>query len=225
MFPLPDLEYHASQSLIEHGATLDVAQAAVILVHGRGDSASGILGLANALPNAGLAFLAPQARGSTWYPYSFLAPLQQNEPGLSSGINVIARIVEKIRTAGHGTETTAIIGFSQGACLAAEFVARNPARYGGVAILSGGLIGNREKPGVAPPDDKEFEYEGDLRGTPVYLGCSDNDPHIPLSRVQKSKEVFFGLGAEVTMEIFPGMGHSINGHEITHLRSLLDGIR
>ncbi|MFC2085758.1 alpha/beta hydrolase [Bacteroidota bacterium] len=224
MSPLPDAGYHASEPLVEYGTALEEASAAIILIHGRGDSARGILGLAPAIQVKGLAFLAPQARANTWYPYSFLAPLDHNEPGLSSGIEVIRHAVERVAAAGLSREKTMIVGFSQGACLAAEFVARNPARYGGLAILSGGLIGNAQLPDAPPPNDKRFDYDGDVLATPVFVGCSDIDPHIPLDRVKMTAKVFTNLGADVTTRIYPGMGHTVNDDEIDHLRAMVEGL-
>ena len=217
--------YHLEDAHRHRGALLDEASAAVILVHGRGDSAEGILELASLLDDAAntsrLAFLAPQATGNTWYPNSFLAPLEQNEPGISSGVHVIGRLVDKINAAEIPSSRILIGGFSQGACLASEFVARNPDRYGGLFVLSGGLIGNGEIPGREPPHDKTFDYPGDLAGTPVFMGCSDVDAHIPLSRFERSAKVLAELGADVTKKVYPGMGHTINDDEIAHLRRLV----
>jgi predicted esterase len=217
--------HHTLESLARRGARLSEAICAVILVHGRGDSAEGILDLADVVsPNrdqAAIAYLAPEATGNTWYPNSFLAPLQQNEPGISSGVETLQNLVDMIMDSGIPTEKILVGGFSQGACLASEFVARNPARYGGLAILSGGLIGNGELPDAAPPDDKTFDYPGNLLGTPVFMGCSDVDAHIPLSRFEQSAEVLAGMGAEVNKKVYQGMGHTINEDEIQELKRLL----
>jgi phospholipase/carboxylesterase len=184
----------------------------------------GILGLVGLLPEQGLAFVAPQARNGTWYPYSFLAPLDQNEPGISSGVELIRSVVHEIEASGIPSSKILLLGFSQGGCLAIEFVARHARRFGGLAVLSGGLIGNGEIPGLAPPNDKRFEYEGDLEGTPVFLGCSDIDPHIPLSRFEQSAEVLERLGADVTSKVYPGMGHTIVEDEIDHVRRMVDQV-
>jgi predicted esterase len=159
-----------------------------------------------------VAYLAPQAAGNTWYPYSFLAPLEHNEPGLSSGLAVLADRLAQLGDAGIPPERTLILGFSQGACLAVEFAARHARRYGGVIGLSGGLIG---------PDGTPRDYAGSLDGTPVFLGCSDIDPHIPLARVEHSADVLALLGADVTTRLYPGMGHTINQDEIAFVRDLV----
>lgn len=191
------------------------------MVHGRGASAASILTLADEFAQPELAYLAPQAAGSTWYPYSFLAPLDRNEPHLSSALRLLGRVLSEVGAAGIPSEKTVLLGFSQGACLASEFAARNPRRYGGVVALSGGLIGNGQLPAVDPPVDKVFDYDGDLGRTPVFLGCSDDDAHIPLDRVERSAAAFEKLGADVTMRIYPGMDHTVNDDEIRFVRGLL----
>jgi phospholipase/carboxylesterase len=177
----------------------------MVLVHGRGGTAQGILTLAAELAHPGFAYLAPQAAGNAWYPYSFLAPIPQNEPGLSSGLATLAGMLSQLSEAGIPAECTVLLGFSQGACLALEFAAQHAQRYGGVVGLSGGLIG--------PPGTLR-EYPGSLTGTPVFLGCSDIDPHIPRERVYETTEVLRRLDGEVTERIYPGMGHTINQDEI-----------
>lgn len=211
---------HQDQPVLAAGAPLEQAQAAMILMHGRGASAAGILGLANELAQDGLAYLAPQASGNTWYPYRFLEPLPRNEPWLTSALSVIDDLVARIAAAGVPSERTVLLGFSQGACLALEFAARHARRWGGVVGLSGGLIGSGERDGYAPPEDKTFRYDGSLTGTPVFLGCSDVDPHIPLRRVQQSTEALRALGGDVTERIFPGLGHTINADEVQFVRDL-----
>jgi phospholipase/carboxylesterase len=183
-----------------------------VLVHGRGATARSVLGLAEDLPAEGVAHLAPQAAGNTWYPNSFLAPVETNEPGRTSGLRAVADAVARATGAGLPTDHVVVLGFSQGACLASEFVARNPERYGGLAALSGGLIG----PSVAPAD-----YEGDLMGTPVFLGCSDADPHIPVERVHETARVFEALHADVTERLYEGLGHAVNRDEIDHVSAML----
>ena len=145
---------HRPELTVRQGTLLDEARGAIILVHGRGDSADGIMALADLIPQPDFAYLAPQASGNMWYPFSFLAPLAQNEPGLSSGIQLLGILIGEIQAAGVPARRTVLVGFSQGACLVSEFVARNPQRFGGLAALSGGLIGNREVEGVSPPEDK-----------------------------------------------------------------------
>jgi phospholipase/carboxylesterase len=159
-----------------------------------------------------VAYLAPQAAGNTWYPQSFLAPVERNEPGRSSGLDVVGDLVEDAADAGVSRERVLVSGFSQGACLASEFVARNPARYGGLAALSGGLIGN---------SIDHADYAGDLEGTPAFLGCSDVDPHIPEERVHETAAVLEELGADVTTRIYEGMGHTINEDELEHVDELI----
>jgi glyoxalase family protein len=196
---------HQGQPVLAAGRPLDEAKAAMVLVHGRGATARSILELGTVLDHPDLAYLAPQASGNTWYPYSFLAPIPQNEPGITSGLQAVAEVVSTIEAAGIPAEKIIIGGFSQGACLASEFVARHAQRYGGLLAFSGGLIG---PPGMAR------NYEGSLDGTPVFIGCSDVDPHIPLVRVTETADTLAELGASVTKKIYPGMGHTINQDEI-----------
>lgn len=211
---------HQDQPVRTAGAPLGEARAAAIFVHGRGASAESILTLAGEFDQPGVAYSAPQAAGHAWYPRSFLAPLADNEPGLSSGLRALGDVLAEIETAGL-PERTLLLGFSQGACLALEFAARHARRYGGVVAFSGGLLGTAERPGADPPADKRFDYEGDLERTPVFLGCSDRDPHIPLARVETSAEVLAALGGDVTKRIYEGMGHTVNRDEVQFARGLL----
>jgi predicted esterase len=185
------------------------------MVHGRGATAESILTLADEFGRPALAYLAPQAHGYAWYPYSFLAPMEQNEPGLTSGLAALGDLLERIAAAGIPPERTVLLGFSQGACLSLEFAARNTRRYGGVIGLSGGLIG---------PPGTPRDYAGSLSGTPVFLGCSDRDPHIPRQRVDETAQVLTGLGGEVTERIYPAMGHTVNEDEIEFVQELLAGL-
>ena len=203
---------HQSQSIAHTGQPLDQAQAALILLHGRGATAPSILLLAEELYHPVYAYLAPQAANNTWYPYTFLAPMQQNEPWLSSALARVGELVGQVEAAGIPAERIVLGGFSQGACLASEFMARNARRYGGLLAFSGGLIG---------PPGAPRAYAGSLAGTPVFLGCSDVDPHIPRARVEETAAVLEGLGAQVTMRLYPGMDHTINAEEINHARILL----
>ncbi|GAB4571778.1 MAG: dienelactone hydrolase family protein [Anaerolineae bacterium] len=206
---------HADQPVMAMGAPLSQAQSAVVMLHGRGASAGDILSLVPYL-DQGLpptcAYLAPQAANHTWYPYSFLAPLSDNEPHLGAALDTIHRIMAQLEAANIPPERVIVMGFSQGACLALEYAARHPRRYGGLAGLSGGLIG---------PPDHPFAYAGSLDGTPAYLGCSDIDPHIPLDRVERTAEVLQGMGASVTKEIFAGMAHTIISAELDRIRDML----
>src|SRR3982751_5491952 len=201
--------------IVASGAPLGEARAVAVLVHGRGGSAEDMLGLAQEFGQRDIAYLAPEAPGHTWYPYSFLAPLQQNEPHLGNALGVVGATLDRLAREGFPAERVALIGFSQGGCLALEYVARNAKRYGAVAGLSAGLIG---------PPGAPREYAGSLAGTPVFLGCSDIDSHIPLARVHESREVFEKFGADVTERIYPGMGHTVNADEIAQITKLLAGI-
>jgi predicted esterase len=203
---------HQDQSVLTAGEPLDRAQAVMVMVHGRGATAKDILTMAGELAQPGFAYLAPQAAGNTWYPNSFLAPISSNEPGLSSGFAVIAEVLAQASQAGIPPERTMLLGFSQGACLALEFVARHARQYGGVVGLSGGLIG---------PDGTSRDYAGSLAGTPIFLGCSDVDLHIPRQRVQHTAEVLRRLGGDVTARLYPNMGHEINQDEIDFVRGMM----
>jgi phospholipase/carboxylesterase len=203
------------------GADLATARAAVILVHGRGASAESILTLAGELSQpvnaakdglSNVAFLAPQAPGNAWYPYSFLAPIEQNEPYLSNSLRTLENLVDQLGISGIPAERVGLVGFSQGACLALEFAARHARRYGAIAGLSGGLIG---------PPGTPRDYPGSLEGTPVFLGCSDVDPHIPEARVWETDEVMEKLGAQVTTRIYPDMGHTVSEEELSSVRRML----
>ena len=206
---------HQGQELLTAGKPLDEAQSAMILIHGRGASAYDILELGYFLAPADMVQLAPQAANSTWYPYSFLSPIEQNEPDLSSALQVVTDLVAQVKEAGIPAQKIIIGGFSQGACLASEFVARNARRYGGLLIFSGGLIG---------PPGTPRNYEGSLAGTPIFVGCSDVDFHIPLQRVEETAEVLAGLGGAVTKKIYPNMGHTIIQDEIDQARDIVAGV-
>ena len=206
---------HRGSEEVRFGPGLEEAESAVVLIHGRGDSSRGILVLAPELQAPRTAFVAPQAFGSSWYPNSFLSEVELNEPWLSSALDRVEAAVTAIRTV-ISEERVVLMGFSQGACLALEFAARNTRRYGGVIAFSGGLVG----PDVTPSD-----YTGSLEGTPVFLGCSDVDAHIPVGRVHESARVMTDLGGEVEERIYPGMGHTINEDEIAWASRLLTSIR
>jgi predicted esterase len=214
MVRMSALDPHAGQAVQREGPDPSTARLTVILLHGRGASAANILGLAREFQVDDVAYLAPQAAGSTWYPYSFLAPMSENEPGLGSALKVIAGLVSTLERQQVPPGHIAMVGFSQGACLALEFAARHPRRYAAIAGLSGGLIG---------PPGSPREYPGSLEGTPVFLGCSDIDAHIPLERVHESAKVFRRLGASVDERIYPRMGHTVNPDEIDAVRALLSG--
>jgi predicted esterase len=206
---------HQGQKVYTAGQELAEAGAAMILVHGRGATAPSILELAPVLHHDDLAYLAPQAAGQTWYPYSFLNPIEQNEPGLSSGLQVLADLVAQVEAAGIPAEKIIIGGFSQGACLASEFVARNARRYGGLLAFSGGLIG---------PPGTPRQYAGSLDGTPVFLGCSTTDFHIPAERVDETAAVLSEMGAAVTKRLYPNMGHTIIQDEIDQAQKIVQAV-
>jgi phospholipase/carboxylesterase len=200
------------QPVLFMGEPLGQARAAMVLVHGRGATAEDILELAVELNRPGFAYLAPQAANNSWYPQSFLAPIASNEPWLSSALARLSTVLQQVEEGGISRERTILLGFSQGACLALEFAARHAQRYGGIAALSGGLIG---------PDGTPRDYPGSFAGTPVFLGCSDRDPHIPKERVQQSAEVLRRLGADVTMRLYPNMGHTVNQDEIDFVGGMM----
>lgn len=212
---LPD-DPHRGAPVIQMGQPLGRAPLVMIMVHGRGATAESVLSLAGEFGRDDITYLAPQATGNTWYPYPFLAPLEQNEPHLSSALGVMRSTLETVQHAGIPQERTILLGFSQGACLAVEFAVRHGGRFGGVVVLSGGLIGS---PGSPRNDTTSLE------GTPVFLGCSDVDAHIPLTRVHETAQVLTSLGANVTTQIYPGMGHTINADEIKHTIALVDQVQ
>jgi len=203
---------HRGQSVFATGAPLEGAKAAMLMMHGRGASAQDILSLANELDNPGFAFLAPQAAGNTWYPNRFTAPIEQNEPWLSSALAVVGDLLSYVVNSGIATEQVILLGFSQGACLALEFAARNMHRYGGLVGLSGALIG---------PDESPRNYTGSLAGTPVFLGCSDVDFHIPRQRVDQAAEGLKAYGGVVTERIYPNMGHEVNQDELDFIQEMM----
>lgn len=201
-------------TLYQFGVPAAQARVGVILVHGRGASAESMAPLAEVItpPGAAVTFAAPQAPGYQWYPYSFMAPIEQNEPHLTRALGILAHTLAGLERAGLPPERVVLVGFSQGACLAVEFAARSPRRFGGAAALSGGLIG---------PPGASLDHPGSLEGTPVFFGCSDVDPHIPLQRVLDSAAALERMGARVTTRIYPGMGHTVNDEEIEFLRAML----
>ncbi|MFN2565953.1 MAG: alpha/beta hydrolase [Gemmatimonadaceae bacterium] len=206
---------HQGQPVRHAGEPLARAMAAMVIVHGRGGTADDILTPSAELAVPGFAYLAPQAAGNTWYPHSFLAPIPRNEPGISSGLAAIADVLETIERAGITAERMMLLGFSQGACLSLEFTARAARRYGGVAGLSGGLIG---------PDGTPRDYSGTLADTPIFLGCSDVDPRIPAPRVVETATVLRRLGGDVTMRLYPGLGHTTNEDELEAVRGMMRAV-
>lgn len=213
--PPPSDDPHADIPVHRAGTPVIDAAAAVLLLHGRGGRAKDMFTLADAVPHENIAYVAPQADGYAWYPQSFMAEIDANEPFLTSALGAINRLMSTLEEEHMSARKIVLLGFSQGACLSLEYAARNPRRYGGVVAFSGGLIG---------PQDHTFQYEGSLEETPVFLGCSDHDPHIPLPRVNESTRVFEELQADVTERIYPDMGHTVNDDEISYLRELLGTI-
>jgi phospholipase/carboxylesterase len=212
---------HGDEPLVTAGTPVTDADAALVLVHGRGATARSVVDLGEQLAgDRDVAVLAPAAAGNTWYPNSFLAPVADNEPGRTSGLRAVGAAVDRAVDAGIGRERVLVGGFSQGACLASEFVARNPTRYGGLAVFSGGLIGEAVAVDDYLPADDE-SGDDPLAGTAAFVGCSDVDPHIPEERVHETTAVLEALGADVDERIYEGMGHGINDDEVAAVTELV----
>jgi predicted esterase len=201
-----------TRQVLMAGKPLAEAKAAMILIHGRGATAHDIMELGPLLGDEKFAYLAPQAANNTWYPFSFLVPLSNNEPSLSLALQTVGDLVTQVEAAGIPASNIILAGFSQGACLVSEFAARNARRYGGLLVFSGGLIG---------PPGTPRDYPGSFDGTPVFIGCSDIDPHIPLARVRETTEAFSALGAQVTEKIYPGMAHTVIQDELDQARKMI----
>lgn len=195
----------------KYGAPLSRAKAAMIMIHGRGATAESMFSLADEFAQPDVYYVAPQAQNNTWYPYSFLQPKENKQPGLSSGLQQIYNLLKQTIDGGIPAEKIILLGFSQGACLATEFSARHPQKLGGVVGFSGGLIG---------PEIDASLY-GSMENTPVFLGCSNVDPHIPKERVDETEEVFESLNADVTKSIYPGMPHTVNEDEIKTVKGMM----
>ena len=206
---------HEGQPVRLAGSPLDQARAAMIMLHGRGATAEDILALVPLLDQPSFTYLAPQAHRNTWYPDRYLAPLANNEPWLSSALAVIEELRARVAAAGIAPERTMLLGFSQGACLTLEYVARHARRYGGVAGLTGALIG---------PADTPRNYPGSLAGTPVFLGCSDADFHIAKEHAMETADVLKRLGSQVTLRLYPNMGHEVNQDEIDFVRGMMESL-
>ena len=207
--------YHQGQPIEVAGLPLNQAQAAMLMVHGRGASAKDILTVAAQLSQPGFAYLAPQAADNTWYPNRFMAPIAENEPWLSSALTFVDDVYHQIIQAGIPFERTMILGFSQGACLALEYAVRNPRRYGGVVGLSGALIG---------PDDVVRTVQSSFTGTPIFLGCSDVDPYVPAKRIRADAKTLSRMGAKVTERLYPNFDHSVNQDEINFVSEMMDAL-
>jgi len=209
---MTNMDPHGEMPVLQAGNDVADARLALVMLHGRGAGAEDMLGLAREIGVADIAYLAPQAADYTWYPNRFMAPMPSNEPWLSSALGRINAIVNGLIEAGMSHDRIALIGFSQGACLASEFAARHARRYAAVIALSGGVIG---------PDGTPRDYAGSFDGTPAFFGCSDIDAHIPVERVHESAAIYRRMGAVVDERIYPGMGHTINRDELDAVRALL----
>lgn len=201
------------KELILSGKSIAEASKVLIIVHGRGASAESILSIVPHLHANDFALVAPQATNHTWYPYSFLTPPSQNEPWLSSALGLLGDIVKDLKGKNIDEKKVYFLGFSQGACLTLEYVTRNATRYGGVIAFTGGLIG-----------DKIYleNYRGDFSGTPIFIGTSDPDPHVPVERVNATEEILAKMNAQLTKKIYERMGHTINQDEIDFANKILD---
>ncbi len=206
---------HAEQPVLEAGVPLGQARVVAIMVHGRNAGPENILDLVPRLARPGVTYLAPAAANRTWYPNSFLADIASNEPGLSSGLAVLASLVARAEGAGVPRERVVLIGFSQGACLATEFAIRHASRFGGVVAFSGGAIG---------PPGTRWDESGRFEGTPIFFGCSDIDSHVPATRVVESAALCTRMGAAVTQRLYPGMGHTINDDEIAWAQGVIEAL-
>ena len=197
------------------GMPLEMARAAMLMLHGRGGTAQGILSLAEALQRPGFTYLAPQAADNSWYPFSFLEPLEKNRLWIDSSLKAVGELIERVEAQGIPADKLIILGFSQGACMGLEYAVRRGSRFGGVVGLSGGLIG---------PPGTVYSYSGTLEGTPLFLGCSENDPHIPRARLEETADVFESLGAQVTFRLYPGVDHGVNRDEIDFIGRMMTAL-
>lgn len=205
---------HFHQPVLQSGTPLAKASGAIVFLHGRGGSAEDIMSLAEEIGHRGLAYFAPRAASNTWYPNSFLAPIEENQPWLNSALDKVAAVITLATSQGLPLDRVTLCGFSQGACLATEFVATNPARYAALIAFTGGLIG---------PPGSNFSHQGDLLQTPTFFGSGDPDPHVPWSRVEKSAAILTSMNAAVTLRRYPGRPHTISDDEISFARRLLAG--
>lgn len=209
------IEPHKNQPVLQSGAAKNEAKAVMIMLHGRGATAESILSFADKFVFPNVTYLAPQAKVNTWYPYRFIEPREKNEPGITSGLQLIESIISQLNQKGFSTEKIILFGFSQGACLALEYAARNPHKYGGIIGLSGGLIGDKLN---------YSNYTGSFHQTHVFLGCSEIDFHIPIERVKETTKIFKLLNASVIEKIYPGMDHTINEEEIEIVSGMIKNV-
>jgi phospholipase/carboxylesterase len=212
---MTDADPHADQPVTLAGPPFAVSGRAIVLIHGRNASPRNILDLAPRLDRPGFSLVAPAAAGHTWYPYSFLEQTAKNEPYLTSALNRVSRVIADVNAAGIPTSRIVLLGFSQGACLAAEYGYRHAEPFGGLVLFSGGLIG---------PPGTTWQTPRSFRRTPVFLGCSDVDAHVPKWRVDETAATFAAMDAEVTERIYPGMGHLVSDDEIVAAQSILDRV-
>jgi predicted esterase len=217
--PASQPDPHADGILLHAGTPLEQANCALILLHGRHGSAEDILALGNAIappaPGRNLALLAPEAANRTWYPNSFLAARASNEPFLASALRRVESLVQTVAAAGIPPQRIVLCGFSQGACLATEFVATHPAPYAGLIAFTGGLIG---------PPGTPFAFTGDLAHMPALLLTGDPDPHVPYSRVEESAATLTRLGAQVTLHRYPNRPHTVSREEIALAQQLIENV-
>jgi phospholipase/carboxylesterase len=206
------IQPHTGEIIFTAGRQFEEADSAMIMLHGRGATAQSILQLSGEFKNDKMTFIAPQADGMVWYPYRFIEEREVNEPGISSGLKLIEELIKKVNERGIPVEKIFLLGFSQGACLALDYAARNPQKYGGIFGLSGGLIGARIE---------KSDYSGDLRRTKLFLGCSEDDFHIPEERVDQTAKIFKHLNADVTEKIYPDLGHTVNQDEINFVNKVI----
>ncbi|MCF2502352.1 dienelactone hydrolase family protein [Dyadobacter sp. CY107] len=197
--------YTHSKQIIKDGVAIGEAKKAIVMLHGRGGSAEDIISLKRVLNISDMAIYAPKATNNSWYPYSFMAPVAQNQPALDSALALIGQLVADIEADGIAAENIYFAGFSQGACLTLEYTARNAKRYGGIIAFTGGLVGE---------EMTEESYQGDFAGTPVLIATGDPDPHVPVSRVKESIAILERMNAFVTFAIYPGRQHTISSQEI-----------
>ncbi len=207
--------HHEGQPLVIRGRPLAESKAVAILMHGRGHTTETILALADRIGNAAFTYLAPAAKDQTWYPYGFMAPIAQNEPFLSSALTVYNSLIHDLLRQGFSRQQLVLLGFSQGACLTAEYAVRHADRYGGVVLFTGGLIG---------PPGTIWDYPGSFQETPIFLGTSDVDSFVPVERVHESAALFQQMGANVVERVYPGMDHLVNDDEISFVRSLMQNL-
>ena len=209
------MHLHEGQPLVVRGRPLAESHAVAIMMHGRGRTTDDILELATRIGNNAFTYLAPTAQDNTWYPYGFMETIEKNEPFLSSALAVYDALIARLLAQGFSKEQIILLGFSQGACLTAEYAVRHADRYGGIVLFTGGLIG---------PPGTSWPYPGSFQGTPIFLGTSDIDGFVPLARVQESAAIFAQMGAQVTERVYPGMDHLVNDDEIAIARTILQAI-